>query len=201
MGMRAFGADKLLLRTEQAARVRWAGGKNLWVEPTGARSAMSMGRANLLMVDAAPIPFFPGRESLWIPSANRGGARGGERERAAPSAGDRRRGILSLRDRRLAEFPSSRRQDDLDSRIAHHRAPPRVARLCRLVLVRHESGNLVRAAYRLAADLDLWQLATEEQKRDVEELERAYQDRHRVRGARGEEGARGEKLGFTRSSR
>src|SRR5207249_11866587 len=69
MGFRKIGRQRLLLRTEQAARVRWSRASGIWVEPTGRRAAFPLGGAELDMTAATPIPYFPGRESLWIPSA------------------------------------------------------------------------------------------------------------------------------------
>jgi len=71
MGVRSLG-NKLLLRSEQAARVRWARGSGVWVEPTGRRSAFPMGQADVDFSAATPIPYFPGRETLWIPSSEMG---------------------------------------------------------------------------------------------------------------------------------
>jgi hypothetical protein len=72
MGLGHVGSDRLLMRTEQAARVRWSRGSGLWVEPTGRRTAFPMGQANVDMSEATPIPYFPRRESLWIPSSKMG---------------------------------------------------------------------------------------------------------------------------------
>jgi hypothetical protein len=73
MSVRRIGRDRLLLRTEQAARVRWARGSNVLVEPTGRRTAFPMGGADLDLTAATPIPYFPGREALWIPFDAMGG--------------------------------------------------------------------------------------------------------------------------------
>src|SRR4051812_12397441 len=70
LGLRRFGRDRLFLRTEQASHVTWARGVGLWVEPTGRRTGFPMGSAQLDLTAITPIPFFPGRESLWIPSSN-----------------------------------------------------------------------------------------------------------------------------------
>src|SRR5688572_24390527 len=69
MGVRRTGLEKLFFRTEQSARVQWSRTKGLWVQPTGRRSAFPLGKAEADMAEATPIPFFPGRESLWAPGS------------------------------------------------------------------------------------------------------------------------------------
>jgi hypothetical protein len=69
LGVRRLGVEKLFFRSEQSARVRWARATGLWVEPTGRRAAFPMGHADMDLTEATPIPFFPGRESLWFPGS------------------------------------------------------------------------------------------------------------------------------------
>lgn len=72
MKLGSFGRDRLLLRTERSSRVRWERGKGAVVDVTGARSAMPMMGGTQTSVNIGdrqlPIPYFPGRESLWIGS-------------------------------------------------------------------------------------------------------------------------------------
>ncbi|MFI5239847.1 MAG: hypothetical protein ACHQQP_08550, partial [Gemmatimonadales bacterium] len=69
----SFGRDRLLFRTERATRIRWQRGNGAVVDITGARSALPMfdgaGNANVdLGTGSVPIPYYPGRETLWIGS-------------------------------------------------------------------------------------------------------------------------------------
>lgn len=68
-----FGRDRLLFRTERATRIQWQRGKGALVDITGARSALPMfkgaGKADVdLGAGSIPIPYYPGRETLWIGS-------------------------------------------------------------------------------------------------------------------------------------
>ncbi|MEP7065164.1 MAG: hypothetical protein ABI889_03955 [Gemmatimonadota bacterium] len=68
LGIGSLGRQKLLLRSESAARVRWKTGRGAVVDVVGARSAFPMITpgvrviTDMLHIDA--IPYYPGRESL-----------------------------------------------------------------------------------------------------------------------------------------
>ena len=69
----SFGRDRLLFRTERATRVRWERGNGALVDITGSRSALPMfkgwGDADAsLGAGSVPIPYYPGRETLWMGS-------------------------------------------------------------------------------------------------------------------------------------
>src|SRR5688572_32137883 len=63
-----LGPERLLFRTEHAGRVRWTRPSGVWIETTGRRSLVPMGGADLDLSEATPVPYFPGREALWMPS-------------------------------------------------------------------------------------------------------------------------------------
>jgi hypothetical protein len=69
MGFKQLGRDRLFLRSEHASRVRWSRDAGAWIDILGKRAAFPMvreaeGDANL----DPSIPYFPGRETLWIGS-------------------------------------------------------------------------------------------------------------------------------------
>src|SRR4029078_10320912 len=71
LGFRAFGRDRLLFRTENAARVRWSRDGGTWVDLKGARTVLPMVKGADADVDyhqVTPIPYYPGRDALWIGS-------------------------------------------------------------------------------------------------------------------------------------
>lgn len=72
MKLGSFGRDRTLFRTERSSRVRWERGKGAVVDVTGARSAVPIMAGSHTDVNVGdrdlPIPYFPGRESLWIGS-------------------------------------------------------------------------------------------------------------------------------------
>ncbi|HEY8311052.1 MAG TPA: hypothetical protein VIG47_10880, partial [Gemmatimonadaceae bacterium] len=69
----SLGRDRLLFRTERATRIRWQRGNGALVDITGARSALPMftgaGKTDVdIGAGSVPIPYYPGRETLWIGS-------------------------------------------------------------------------------------------------------------------------------------
>ena len=72
MGFKRIGRDRLLMRNERAARVVWTRGSPVLVQLLGRRTVMPMlegaGDAEI-NAEGVPIPYFPGRESLWIGSS------------------------------------------------------------------------------------------------------------------------------------
>src|SRR4051812_49127873 len=92
MGFRRFGRDRLLMRVENASKVHWDRQHGVIVEPTGRRAVFPMvkdadGEADI--DDISPIPYFPGRETLWFPSSGFGVAKAevDDREFVHPLAG------------------------------------------------------------------------------------------------------------------
>lgn len=68
ISVRASGPDRLLLRSENASRVRWQRGRGAFVNVLGARTAFPMffqgARALGDFLEIEAIPYFPGREGL-----------------------------------------------------------------------------------------------------------------------------------------
>ena len=74
MKITSLGRNRLLYRTERATRVKWERGNGAVVDVTGERSALPMfagaGDADVNRGSDAgiPLPYYPGRETLWIGS-------------------------------------------------------------------------------------------------------------------------------------
>jgi hypothetical protein len=72
MGFKRIGRDRLLMRAERAANVRWQRDKGAMIRVTGQRTAMptleGIGRGGLELGTINDIPYYPGRETLWIGS-------------------------------------------------------------------------------------------------------------------------------------
>jgi len=71
LGFRAFGRDRLLFRTENVSRVRWSRENGAWVDLKGARTVIPMVKhvdpdEDMEPDEMSPIPYYPGREALWI---------------------------------------------------------------------------------------------------------------------------------------
>lgn len=72
MGFKRIGRDRLLMRAERATHVTWQRGNGAVIEVTGQRSAFPMidgvGEGDINLGTVGDIPYFPGRETLWIGS-------------------------------------------------------------------------------------------------------------------------------------
>ena len=169
MGVRRVGLEKLLFRSDNVAKVAWKRGVGVWVTPVGSRITVPMAsKVDGNAVDAVSIPYFPGRESLWMPSSNFGVAKADidERDMIHPLA-------------RGAEFYYRYETgDSVDIKLEGGR----VIRLRELKITARrpewrlfvgsfwfdrDGGQLVRAAYRLAVDIDIWSVANEGTARDA----------------------------------
>lgn len=169
MGVRRVGLEKLLFRSDNVAKVAWKRGVGVWVTPVGSRITVPMAKkVDGNAVEAVSIPYFPGRESLWMPSSNFGVAKSDidEREMIHPIA------------RGAEAYYHYDTGDSVDIKLEGGR----VIRLRELKITARspqwrlfvgsfwfdrDGGQLVRAAYRLAVDIDIWSVASEETARDA----------------------------------
>lgn len=67
MGLTRFGPDRMLFRYESSSRVRWQRGVGASIEITGRRAVSpSTGKADIEVDEIlSPVPYFPGRDALW----------------------------------------------------------------------------------------------------------------------------------------
>jgi len=72
MGFKRIGRDRLLMRSERAAHVMWQRDRGAIIDVKGQRSAFPMldgiGHGNADFGSVGDIPYYPGRETLWIGS-------------------------------------------------------------------------------------------------------------------------------------
>jgi hypothetical protein len=170
LGFRAFGRNRLLFRTENATRVRWTRDGGTWIDLKGRRTVLpSISEAEtddeFDEPDFTPIPYFPGRDALWI-GADNGLARAevDDREMVHP---------IAIGSEAYYRFSTG---DSLTFTLSDGK----VIQLRELrVIPRHpewklsvgsfwfdaSSGQLVRAAYRFSVPLDIWAVAEEEARR------------------------------------
>jgi hypothetical protein len=181
LGVRAFGRERLLMRAENAARVTWSRAGGVAVEPTGSRAVFPsflkgdvQGEVNV----AAPIPYFPGRDALWLPLNAFGVAKAevNDREFVHPLAG----GSEAYYRYAVGGTASIRLPDGRVIALRELRVTPRRPDWRLFVgsfWFDAGTGQLVRAAYRMSVDLDVWQVASEDARQEVEEaVERARRD-------------------------
>jgi hypothetical protein len=171
IGFRAFGRDRLLFRTENASRVRWSRDGGARVDIKGARTAVPMAEMNAEFDahEMSPIPYYPGRDALWIGS-------GVAKAEVDPDEMIHPLAIGSEAYYRFATGDSIMftLSDGKQIALREIRIEPRQPNW-RLSVGSFwfdvSTGQLVRAAYRMSVEMDIWQVADEEAKREGEEDE------------------------------
>lgn len=172
-GFRAIGRERMLWRSETVTRVRWSRANGVWVDLKGQRMALPSGggddvSAEIDLGEAAPIPYFPGRDALWI-GADNGISRAevDDRELVHPLAlGSEAYYIYETGDSLTLTL-----SDGKVIRLRELRIEPRRPEWKLSVgsfWFDVETGQLVRAAYRLAVPIDIWTVAKEEAKQEGE---------------------------------
>jgi hypothetical protein len=173
LNVKAIGSDRLLFRTELAARVRWSQPDRVWIDILGARSAVpaSFAGAKVLsgFAQLVPIPYFTGSESLmWWFNLDGGdedpddtpfsyvhpletGAEHVYQYRSGESATIRLPGGRELVLREVIVVARERAPDLIDGSLWFETS----------------SGQLVRAAFRPAAPLDMLKFIGEDSFDDV----------------------------------
>ncbi|HEY9226099.1 MAG TPA: BamA/TamA family outer membrane protein [Gemmatimonadaceae bacterium] len=159
VGIGRFGRDHLVYRTESAARVQWQRDAGVRVEVTGARVGIPVITSTKAERDAlqgsvtdaemAPIPYFPGSETLLIANI------------AADAEVNERSLVNPLADGAEAYYTYAIGSDSISFRLPDGRSVqlrelkvrPRVPKpnvAVGSLWFEAETGQLVRAAYRLA---------------------------------------------------
>lgn len=166
LGFKRIVRERLLMRSERATRIIWSRGGPAYVEVLGKRTAMPMldgiGDAEIDMDDAVPVPYYPGRETLWVGS---GLAKADidEGEIIHPLA----RGAEAYYTYATGDSVSFRlpggKQIDLRELVIRPRAPKWNVALGSLWF-EVADARLVRAVFRLAEPMDIWAIADEEAK-------------------------------------
>ncbi|MEO7366600.1 MAG: BamA/TamA family outer membrane protein [Gemmatimonadaceae bacterium] len=162
MGFKRIGRDRILMRAERAARVVWSRGNPAYVEVLGQRAIAPMlevdGEMNL--DESVALPYFPGREGLWIGSgiAKKDVA---EDDMVHPLAnGAEAYYTYSTGDSVSFQLPGGKRIQ-LRELIVRPRAPKWNVALGSLWFD-VTSARLVRAVYRMAEPMNIWAVADEE---------------------------------------
>jgi hypothetical protein len=169
MGAKRLGLEKLLFRGDNVAEISWRRDVGVRVRPIGSRMTVPMAsKVSGDFTDAVTIPYFPGRESLWFPSSNFGVVKTDidEREVIHPLANG------------AETYYKYATGDSVDIKLDGGR----VIKLRELKITARtpqwrlfvgsfwfdrDGGQLVRAAYRLAVDLEIWDVASEESATDA----------------------------------
>src|SRR5437763_4344878 len=177
MGFSRIGRDRLIFRTENVSRVRWQRGIGAWVDVKGQRTAIPVApkeaqeEAQQDMADEADmaaIPYYPGYEALWIGTGT-AKASVDEREFVHPLA----RGSEAYYFYESGDSIDIRLPDKSTVRLRELRVRPRTPKWNVVVgslWFDTKSGQLVRAAYRFAAPLDVWTMVKEEDPHSMDDI-------------------------------
>jgi len=181
LGFSSIGRNRLLFRHESAARIRWQLGNGVWIDAKGMRNAFPMvghlddDDAKQEMRDeasdpdmTASIPYYPGYEPLWV-GGNMARVQVDERELVHPIAdgaeayytyesGDSLR--FTLPDKRVIQLR------ELKVRPREPKWNLGVGSLW----FDTNTGQLVRAAYRLSVPIDIWQVAKEDDPKSMDDV-------------------------------
>jgi hypothetical protein len=164
MGFKRIGRDRLFMRSERAARVVWSRGNPAYVEIVGQREVMPMlegaGDGDMNMDESVALPYFPGREGLWIGSgiAKKDIA---DEDIIHPLAnGAEAYYTYATGDSVSFQLPGGKRIQ-LRELLIRPRAPKWNVALGSLWFD-ISSARLVRAVYRMAEPMNIWAVADEE---------------------------------------
>ncbi|HUQ84628.1 MAG TPA: hypothetical protein VM076_25975 [Gemmatimonadaceae bacterium] len=164
LGFRAFGRNRLLFRTENASRVRWSRDNGVWIDMKGARTALPMVKGAQAEIDPhemSPIPYYPGRDALWIGGGGVAKAEVDPEEMIHPIAiGSEAYYRFSTGDSISFKLSDTQTISLRELRIEPRRPNWRLSVGSFWFDV--NTGQLVRAAYRMSVEMDIWQVADEE---------------------------------------
>ena len=177
LGFSKIGRDRLIFRTESAIHVQWHRDVGAWVELKGVRTVLpgipkegqDDAREDISdEEDMWPIPYYPGQEALWIGS---GMAKGqvNEREIVHPIAD----GAEAYYTYEVGDSIVYRLPDGKMIRLRELKIRPREPKWNVAVgslWFDTQSGQLVRAAYRLAVPMDIWSVVKEEEPNAQEDI-------------------------------
>ena len=162
LGFKAIGRERLLFRHEDASHVQWHRDRGAWVEVLGRRTALPVSRegqaeANAGMGDVSPLPYYPGREALWVGNGI-AKAEVDERELIHPIAeGAEAYYTYETGDSVIMSLPDGQRITLRELRIAARQPKWNVA--VGSFWFDQQSAHLVRAVYRLSVPMDIWAVA------------------------------------------
>lgn len=175
MSIRATGRERLVMRDEAVARIQWDHRAGAVVDMLGKRTTVPAAD-DMNPVDegirndpSLPIPYFPGRETLWI-----GGSVARVEVNEASFVHPIAEGSEAYYKYAIGDSVEFTLPDGSKIMLRELRATAREPRWNLIVgsfWFDQASAQLVRAVYRPAVELNMWELAAEEAKRDSTEDE------------------------------
>ena len=177
-GFGLIGRDRLLFRHEAAAHVRWRQGVGAWVDVKGARTAAPMlGNDAKVEIDnetndpdlMGEIPYYPGYEPLWVGGGDIARAQVDETEIVHPIAD----GAEAYYTYETGDSVSFKLPDGKVIQLRELRVRPRQPKWnlgVGSLWFDTNSGQLVRAAYRLSVPMDIWAVAKEDDPKSMDDV-------------------------------
>ncbi|MDQ6885712.1 MAG: BamA/TamA family outer membrane protein [Gemmatimonadota bacterium] len=172
MGFKAIGRDRLIFRNETVARVQWQKKIGAMVEVRGARSVIPIAPNDVekeVNADVS-IPYFPGREGLWVGGSQVVRSRVNERGLVHPLAeGSEAYYRYSTGDSAMMTLPD-RRITLRELRVQARR--PHWNLIVGSFWFDVASAQVVRAVYRMSEPMNIREVANEEDPKDSDEIPR-----------------------------
>lgn len=178
MGFSRIGRDRLIFRHENATSVKWNRNVGAWVEVKGARTAIPIvpdaeertEAENEIDDDMFPLPYYPGQEPLLsFTGKDMVRSQVDERDMVHPLAeGSEAYYTYAVGDSVTFRLPDGRAIELRELRVRPREPKWNVA--VGSLWFDRESGQLVRAAYRLAVPLDVWAQVKEEETEADEDI-------------------------------
>jgi hypothetical protein len=178
LGFSKIGRNRLLFRHESAARVQWQQGVGVWMEARGSRTVIPVAPREThdeirgeMRNDPdmnASIPYFPGYEPLWIGS-DMARSQVDETELVHPIAD----GAEAYYTYQTGDSISFKLPNKTVIQLRELKVRPREPKWNLAVgslWFDTKSGQLVRAAYRLAIPMDIWAVATQDDPKSMDDV-------------------------------
>ena len=179
LGFAKIGRNRLMFRHENATHVRWHRDVGAWIDLKGARTAIPVAPKEEQEKEAAEmttdsdmteLPYYPGQEPLL--SLNGTGVaktQVDERDMVHPIAeGAEAYYTYQTGDSVIFRLPDGRTINLRELQVRPREAKWNVA--VGSLWFDTQSGQLVRAAYRLAVPMDVWAIVKEEEPEDYDEI-------------------------------
>jgi hypothetical protein len=186
LGTSALMRNRLLFRTENVSNVKWRRGQGMWIEPLASRTTVPMSKnvnVNGVAASLIPVPYFPGREQLWMPGGDQGIMRRDVDETEGfvhpLAAGSEAYYRYHIGDSLRIRLPNG---DGVTLRELKVQArKPEWRSFVGSFWFDAASGSLVRAAYRLSAPVEIWNEALADAQRELAEAKRDTTPQGRTR--------------------
>ena len=177
LGTSMLTRNRMLFRTENVSNVKWRRGQGMWIEPLASRTTVPMSKnVNVSGVAASliPVPYFPGREQLWMPGGDQGIVRADVDETEGfvhPLAtGSEAYYRYQIGDSLRIRLPNGDGITLRELKVIARR--PEWRSFVGSFWFDAGSGALVRAAYRLSAPVEIWNEAMADLQREVADAKR-----------------------------